>query len=36
MVIRGSYTFEIIFSKDMKKYNENDKRRIPSYLLNIF
>ena len=32
MVIYGSYMFEFSVSKDMKKEN-NDKRRIPTYIL---
>jgi hypothetical protein len=35
MVIGGSYMFEICVSKDMEeiKINNNDKRRLPPYLL---
>ena len=32
LVICGSYMFEFSVSKDMKK-NNDDKRRIPTYLL---
>jgi hypothetical protein len=34
MVICGRYMFEFSVSKDMKKIN-NDKRRIPAYLLTL-
>ena len=33
MVICGSYMFEFSVSKDMKKYNNKDKTRIPANLL---
>jgi len=35
MVIRGSYIFEFSVCKDMEKENNNDKRRIPTYLLTL-
>ena len=31
--ICGSYMFEFSVSKDMKRKNNNNKRRIPTYLL---
>ena len=33
MVICGSYVFEFSVSKDMGKTINNDKRRIPAFLL---
>ena len=33
MIICGSYVFELSVGKDMKEKNNNDKRRIPTYLL---
>ena len=33
MVVCGSYMFEISVSEDMKKRNNNGKRRILAYLL---
>jgi hypothetical protein len=36
MVICGSYMFEFSVDKDMKDYkNNNDKRRISTYLLTL-
>jgi len=35
-VICESYMFEFSVSKDMKKYNNNDKRRILAYLLALY
>ena len=35
MVICGSYMFESSVSKDMENQNNNDKRRIPAYLLTL-
>jgi hypothetical protein len=34
MVICGSYMFEFTVSKDIK-INNNDKKRIPTYLLTL-
>jgi len=35
MVIYESYMFEFSVSKDTKKKKNNDKKRIPTYLLTL-
>jgi len=35
MIMYESYVFEFSVSKHMKKKNNNDKKRIPTYLLTL-